>query len=76
TPPTPHGGVSGLERGRSEASSMLSEVPDYLFGLDNSDDTPTRPTTQGSTRSPRQRFRFRSGFSLPDCFPPRLFPYL
>lgn len=30
-----NGGVSGLERGRSEASSMLSEVPDYLFGLDN-----------------------------------------
>ncbi|WJX46298.1 hypothetical protein P8452_33116 [Trifolium repens] len=30
-----NGGVSGLERGRSEASSMVSEVPDYLFGLDN-----------------------------------------
>ncbi|XP_050368256.1 uncharacterized protein LOC126786466 [Argentina anserina] len=27
-----------LERGRSEVSSILSEVPDYLFGLDNSDD--------------------------------------
>ena len=34
-----NGGVSGLERGRSEASSMLSEVPDYLFGLDNSEET-------------------------------------
>jgi hypothetical protein len=30
-----NGGVSGLERGRSEASSIVSEVPDYLFGLDN-----------------------------------------
>ncbi|CAA2982556.1 uncharacterized protein LOC111368731 [Olea europaea var. sylvestris] len=27
-----------LERGRSEVSSIVSEVPDYLFGLDNSDD--------------------------------------
>ncbi|KAK7362967.1 hypothetical protein VNO77_05092 [Canavalia gladiata] len=34
-----NGGVSGLERGRSEASSMVSEVPDYLFGLDNSEET-------------------------------------
>ncbi|XP_059439405.1 uncharacterized protein LOC132172004 [Corylus avellana] len=31
-------GGSALERGRSEASSILSELPDYLFGLDNSDD--------------------------------------
>ncbi|XP_020231478.1 leucine-rich repeat extensin-like protein 3 [Cajanus cajan] len=38
-----NGGVSGLERGRSEASSMVSEVPDYLFGLDNSEDTQPRP---------------------------------
>ncbi|KAK4347072.1 hypothetical protein RND71_033411 [Anisodus tanguticus] len=30
----------GLERGRSEVSSIVSEVPDYLFGLDNSDDPP------------------------------------
>jgi len=28
----------GLERGRSEASSIVSEVPDYLFGFDNSDE--------------------------------------
>ncbi|GAB4826831.1 hypothetical protein Ancab_033710 [Ancistrocladus abbreviatus] len=28
----------GLERGQSEASSIVSEVPDYLFGLDNSDE--------------------------------------
>ncbi|KAE8689837.1 putative cyclin d [Hibiscus syriacus] len=32
-------GASRLERGRSEASSIVSEVPDYLFGLDNSDET-------------------------------------
>ncbi|MED6144389.1 hypothetical protein PIB30_015173 [Stylosanthes scabra] len=36
-----NGGVSALERGRSEASSMVSEVPDYLFGLDNSEETPS-----------------------------------
>ncbi|KAK8629933.1 hypothetical protein V6N13_078750 [Hibiscus sabdariffa] len=35
-------GNSRLERGRSEASSMISEVPDYLFGLDNSDETHPR----------------------------------
>lgn len=38
-----NGGVSGLERGRSEASSMLSEVPDYLFGLDNSEEANREP---------------------------------
>ncbi|KAG2411063.1 Protein XAP5 CIRCADIAN [Vigna angularis] len=37
-----NGGVSGLKRGRSEAFSMVSKVPDYLFGLDNSDDTHQR----------------------------------
>ncbi|XP_021902371.1 uncharacterized protein LOC110817953 [Carica papaya] len=36
------GGGALLERNRSEASSVVSEVPDYLFGLDNSDDTQTR----------------------------------
>ncbi|CAN4083925.1 unnamed protein product [Withania somnifera] len=34
------GAGTGLERGRSEVSSIVSEVPDYLFGLDNSDDPP------------------------------------
>ncbi|XP_073300614.1 uncharacterized protein [Primulina huaijiensis] len=32
-----------LERGRSEVSSIVSEVPDYLFGLDNQDDTLKEP---------------------------------
>lgn len=32
-------GSAVLERGRSEVSSIVSEVPDYLFGLDNSEDT-------------------------------------
>ncbi|KAJ6725102.1 OCTICOSAPEPTIDE/PHOX/BEM1P [Salix viminalis] len=31
-------GTRRLERGRSEASSIVSEVPDYLFGLENSDE--------------------------------------
>ncbi|XAR53689.1 hypothetical protein NMG60_11022338 [Bertholletia excelsa] len=34
---------SGLERGRSEVSSIVSEVPDYLFGLETSDDPPRDP---------------------------------
>ncbi|MBA0839413.1 hypothetical protein Goarm_005141 [Gossypium armourianum] len=34
--------ASGLERGRSEVSSIASEVPDYLFGLDNSDEAQPR----------------------------------
>lgn len=34
------GAGPGLERGRSEVSSIVSEVPDYLFGLDTSDDLP------------------------------------
>ncbi|KAF2305052.1 hypothetical protein GH714_001614 [Hevea brasiliensis] len=33
---------SSLQRERSEASSIVSEVPDYLFGLDNSDDPQPR----------------------------------
>ncbi|KAL2253241.1 uncharacterized protein LOC105167945 [Sesamum indicum] len=33
-----------LERGRSEVSSIVSEVPDYLFGLDNSDDVSKETT--------------------------------
>lgn len=36
-----HGGAR-LDRGRSDASSLVSEVPDYLFGLDNSDETQHR----------------------------------
>ncbi|GMH05381.1 hypothetical protein Nepgr_007221 [Nepenthes gracilis] len=32
------GDNGGLERGRSEASSIASELPDYLLGLDNPDD--------------------------------------
>ncbi|XP_031395296.1 uncharacterized protein LOC116206648 [Punica granatum] len=40
----PHSASGGLERGRSEASSIVSEVPDYLFGLDNSDENPPRET--------------------------------
>lgn len=44
------GPPSALERNRSEASSIVSEVPDYLFGLDNTDDAhpkaQTRPAFQ------------------------------
>jgi hypothetical protein len=37
-----------LERGRSEASSIVSEVPDYLFGLDNSDESHLKPKTRNN----------------------------
>ncbi|XP_068644426.1 protein PAL OF QUIRKY-like [Aristolochia californica] len=37
-----NGGSASLERGRSEVSSIISEVPDYLFGLDTDSDTKTR----------------------------------
>ncbi|KAL5579275.1 hypothetical protein UlMin_011717 [Ulmus minor] len=36
------GAPSVLERGRSEASSIVSEVPDYLFGLENSEEFQNR----------------------------------
>ncbi|KAJ1291381.1 hypothetical protein BS78_02G311900 [Paspalum vaginatum] len=35
--PAPH----PVDRGRSEASSIVSEVPDYLFGLDTASDEPS-----------------------------------
>ncbi|XP_038883339.1 uncharacterized protein LOC120074323 [Benincasa hispida] len=44
--------VPELERGRSEVSSIVSEVPDYLFGLDNQDDTSTH------LREPKSKTRF------------------
>ncbi|KAK8585271.1 hypothetical protein V6N13_139205 [Hibiscus sabdariffa] len=34
--------TSGLERGRSEASSVVSEVPDHLLGQENSDEVQPR----------------------------------
>ena len=37
--------ASGLDRVGSEVSSIVSEVPDYLFGLENADD-PTRLKTR------------------------------
>lgn len=36
-------GGPGLERGRSEVSSIVSEVPDYLFGLDQPDEQSREP---------------------------------
>lgn len=36
------GSGAGLERGRSEVSSIFSETPDFLFGLDNSDEPKLR----------------------------------
>lgn len=49
-----NGGAPGpeLERGRSEVSSIVSEVPDYLFGLDNQEDASTQ------SREPKLKSRF------------------
>ncbi|KAI4368188.1 hypothetical protein MLD38_016774 [Melastoma candidum] len=46
-PPSSH----VLERGRSEASSIVSEVPDYLFGLDNSEENQSRGDPKQRTRA-------------------------
>ncbi|CAI0431139.1 unnamed protein product [Linum tenue] len=48
-----------LERGRSEASSIVSEVPDYLFGLENSDEN----QQQGKLRN---KFIFNDSVSASD----------
>ncbi|XP_038710836.1 uncharacterized protein LOC120005324 [Tripterygium wilfordii] len=49
-----NGGGAGLERGRSEVSSIVSEVPDYLFGLDNPDESqpPREPRMKTRTVIP------------------------
>ncbi|KAL5162749.1 hypothetical protein HKD37_07G019797 [Glycine soja] len=57
-----NGGVSGLERGRSEASSMVSEVPDYLFGLDNSEEI----TNHQHQRDPRPKPVLQDSVSVTD----------
>lgn len=49
------GSRSGLERVKSEASSIVSEVPDYLFGLDNSEEVYNNKETKQN-----------SGLPLPD----------
>ncbi|XP_076942712.1 uncharacterized protein LOC143612663 [Bidens hawaiensis] len=48
-----NGGAS-LDRGRSEVSSIVSEVPDYLFGLDHPDDPKpkTRPLVNDNVSDP------------------------
>ncbi|KAL8235547.1 hypothetical protein R6Q59_016628 [Mikania micrantha] len=48
-----NGGAS-LDRGRSEVSSIVSEVPDYLFGLDHPDDPKpkTKPMVSDNVSDP------------------------
>eukprot|EP00268_Persea_americana_P045389 TRINITY_DN4625_c0_g1_i1.p1 TRINITY_DN4625_c0_g1~~TRINITY_DN4625_c0_g1_i1.p1 ORF type:complete len:398 (+),score=52.61 TRINITY_DN4625_c0_g1_i1:1184-2377(+) len=74
----------GLERGRSEASSIISEVPDYLFGLDNSEDSKlakNRPVLSenvsvmsdpGSPAPPITSPYFSTSSPLPDLPPVRI----
>ncbi|KAJ1390404.1 PB1 domain [Sesbania bispinosa] len=63
-----NGGVSGLERGRSEASSMVSEVPDYLFGLDNSEETQSQSHHHREPR-PKERLVLQDNVSVSDPGP-------
>ncbi|KAM0021651.1 putative PB1 domain-containing protein [Helianthus debilis subsp. tardiflorus] len=60
-----NGGAS-LDRGRSEVSSMLSEVPDYLFGLDHPDDP--KPKTKPAVND-------NVSVSDPGSPAPRMSPY-
>lgn len=54
---------AALERGRSEASSIVSEVPDYLFGLENSDEIQSQ--TRESKLKPRPALHENVSFSDP-----------
>ncbi|CAN0852654.1 hypothetical protein LINGRAHAP2_LOCUS5376 [Linum grandiflorum] len=51
-----------LERGRSEASSIVSEMPDYLFGLENSDDA----ISHGREQKLRNKMMFNDSVSASD----------
>ncbi|CAH8389463.1 unnamed protein product [Eruca vesicaria subsp. sativa] len=59
------GSGKGFERVRSEVSSIVSEVPDYLFGLDNFDET-----APPHDRDPRAKIR-REVSTLSDPGSPR-----
>ncbi|XP_006396628.2 uncharacterized protein LOC18014264 [Eutrema salsugineum] len=58
----------GIERVRSEVSSIVSEVPDYLFGLDNFDES--APPHELRDRDPRAKIR-REVSTLSDPGSPR-----
>ncbi|CAA7046964.1 unnamed protein product [Microthlaspi erraticum] len=62
------GSGRGIERVRSEVSSIVSEVPDYLFGLDNFDET--APPHEFRDRDPRAKIR-REVSTLSDPGSPR-----
>ncbi|XP_009398792.2 uncharacterized protein LOC135585617 isoform X1 [Musa acuminata AAA Group] len=57
-------GPPSLERGRSEASSIVSEVPDYLFGLDTNS-PPAKPVVQPASSEPGSPFSASSQLSVP-----------
>ncbi|KAG2330703.1 hypothetical protein Bca52824_001883 [Brassica carinata] len=59
------GSAKGFERVRSEVSSIVSEVPDYLFGLDHFDET-----APPHDRDPRAKIR-REVSTLSDPGSPR-----
>ncbi|KAF2563525.1 hypothetical protein F2Q70_00016868 [Brassica cretica] len=62
------GSGKGFERVRSEVSSIVSEVPDYLFGLDTFDET--APPHELRDRDPRAKIR-REVSTLSDPGSPR-----
>ncbi|CAN8246222.1 unnamed protein product [Cochlearia groenlandica] len=61
----PSNGGRGIDRVRSEVSSIVSEVPDYLFGLDHFDET-----AELRDRDPRAKIR-REVSTLSDPGSPR-----
>ncbi|CAH8356892.1 unnamed protein product [Eruca vesicaria subsp. sativa] len=62
------GSGKGFERVRSEVSSIVSEVPDYLFGLDTFDES--APPHELRDRDPRAKIR-REVSTLSDPGSPR-----
>ncbi|KFK32222.1 hypothetical protein AALP_AA6G213700 [Arabis alpina] len=60
----------GIERVRSEVSSIVSEVPDYLFGLDTFDESANMTNHELRDRDPRAKIR-REVSTLSDPGSPR-----
>ncbi|WOL10377.1 hypothetical protein Cni_G19132 [Canna indica] len=59
-------GPRSLDRGRSEVSSIISEVPDYLFGLDaNSDEQHSAKARTQPVSEPDSPFSTSSQLSVP-----------
>ncbi|KAG2637625.1 hypothetical protein PVAP13_2NG529600 [Panicum virgatum] len=70
--PAPH----PIERGRSEASSIISEVPDYLFGLDTASDEPSPGPAASRNKSDAAETPRQHGDEDEASVPARQAPYV